>query len=166
MHPEGGRAPLISALVAALAGYRVYQTQFQARPNDRFTLTIVTASYDDCDARGAEGFLNTLEQSLSERELTGIYYGNKLLPIMLRLADPSDTAARAILSTKEYQDGKQPLAILLVTDSAVLAQALAAIAEVSAGDADTREHGCRQLIGMFDKQGDKAGVARIESRCG
>jgi hypothetical protein len=166
LHPEGSRAPLISALVAALTGYRAYQKQFQVRPNDRFTLTIVTASYDDCDARGAEGFLDTLGQSLNDRELTGIYYDNKLLPIMLRLADPSDAPARAILSTKEYQDGEQPLAILLVPDSAVLAEALAAIAEVSAGDADTRKHGCRQLIGMFDKQGDKAGMARIESRCG
>jgi hypothetical protein len=97
LHPEGSRAPLVSATVAALAGYRTYQKQIQAQPNDRFSLTIITASNDDCDPSGAQGFLEVLGKNLNNKELTGINYDNKLLPIMLRLADPSDAATRAIL---------------------------------------------------------------------
>lgn len=166
LHPEGQRAPLIAAIAAALEAYRPYQNQLQVRPGDRFTLTILTASTDDCDPQGVKSFLSALSQSLSQRELKGIYYDNRLLPIMLRMVDPGDVAARALLATEDYRNGEQPLAILLVTDTGILADALAAIAELSAGDAETRNHGCRALLQMFQRQGDEAGAARIRRFCG
>jgi hypothetical protein len=166
LRPEGKRAPLIAAMLTALEAYRPYQGQVQRRPSDRFTLTIITASPDDCDAKGVNNFLSALAHGLSERELAGISYDNRFLPIMLKLVDPGDAAERALLATEEYRSGDQPLAILLVSDSEVLSKALAAIAELAAGGPEARAHGCTQLIQLFDAQRDEAGAARIRRHCG
>jgi hypothetical protein len=166
LRAEGKRAPLIAAMLTALEAYRPYQGQVQRRPNDRFTLTIITASSDDCDPQGVKDFLSALASGLSERELAGISYDNRFLPIMLKLVDPGDAATRALLATEQYRSGEQPLAILLVSDSAVLSEALAAIAELAAGSPEARAHGCTLLIQLFDAQRDEAGAARIRRHCG
>jgi hypothetical protein len=165
IRPDGKQLPLIDAIISALDQYQPFRGQGKTRPEDRFVLSIITTGPDTCEKADPKYFIDALTSRLSERELREIYYDNRLLPIMLRLAAPGDLEAAALRSTQLYSSPEQPLAILIVQNPNILSEAISAIAELSSPDVSTRRHGCGTLQKLFIDQNDPSGAAKVQRKC-
>ncbi len=166
LQPGARKGPLVAAIIRTLQMYQPYRKEVANRPDIRFSLTIVTSGPDTCGSSTPKQFIDALTRNLSERELREVYYDNRMFSIMLRLASADDVDARAFMTTLDYEQPDQPLAILIIHDTNTLASALGAIAELSSSNERARSHGCGTLLELFGKQGDEAGIRKIRRRCG